>query len=815
MFNNYLKIILRNLLKNNAYSFINIIGLALGMACSMFIFMYVSHELSYDTYHSNADRIYRVTQKSNLPNGYNLHFARCSVDWINELPKAYPEIETLIRFQRSRITDIKIGENKFRDRHTFKTDADVFEVFDFKLTQGDPEKALSEPYSVVLTESIAQKYFGEESAIGHEISFVGDTVGSAETYKITGVLQDLPANSHFKINCLTSLKNPEERTSWAYIYILLKPGTDAEILQTKFRPFINKHLAAEIAQYGFLPLQRLTDIHLHSNLAREIEPNSNILYIYIFVSVAFFIIFIACINFMNLATARSLDRAREVGIRKVLGALRSQLVAYFLSEAFIFALIAFCFAIGLMEIFLPEFNILVGQSLHLNDSNIFLGFFIITLITGLLAGSYPAMVMSSFRPVSVSKGKSFIPPGSTKRFSLRKALVVVQFVLSIGLIACAAITYQQFRYIQIKKLGLNTEQTIVIPRISNVIKVDYFTFKNEISAFPGVVGVSASMEEPSREIRDTAPIYAEGMKEGEDTIVMDFLPVDLNFFDFMEIELVAGKDFPASLLRIKPFPFFQEWQDVIDFVNGQNRHYILNETAVKAVGWAKPEDALGKQFSWSNGYVNLERGPIIGVVKDFHFTSLRHKIEPVVMIYEPAFLSAILIKIHPRNMAATLAQVEKKWNEIYAEYPFDYTFVDKLFEQLYLSEQRQTQVLGLFSGIAIFVAFMGIFGLAAFTAQNRTKEIGIRKVLGATIPGITLMFSKEFIQYVFLAGVIATPISWFIMQRWLTNFAYRIDIDWWVFALAGGLALVIALLTVSTQAIKAALANPIETLRYE
>lgn len=509
-------------------------------------------------------------------------------------------------------------------------------------------------------------------------------------------------------------------------------------MQTKFRPFINKHLDAEIAQYGFLPLQRLTDIHLHSNLARGIEPNSNIFYIYIFVSVAFFIIFIACINFMNLATARSLDRAREVGIRKVLGALRSQLVAYFLSEAFIFALIAFCFAIGLMEIFLPEFNILVGQSLHLNDSNIFLGFFIIT-----------------------------------------------------------------------------PEQTIVIPRISNVIKDDYFTFKNEISAFPGVVGVSASMEEPSREIRDTAPIYAEGMKEGKDTIVMDFLPVDLNFFDFMEIELVAGKKFPASFLRTKPFPFFQEWQDVIDFVNGQNRHYILNEMAVKAVGWAKPEDALGKQFSWSNGYVNLERGPIIGVVKDFHFTSLRHKIEPVVMIYEPAFLSAILIKIHPRNMAATLAQVEKKWNEIYPEYPFDYTFVDKLFEQLYLSEQRQTQVLGLFSGIAIFVAFMGIFGLAAFTAQNRTKEIGIRKVLGATIPGITLMFSKEFIQYVFLAGVIATPISWFIMQRWLTNFAYRIDIDWWVFALAGGLALVIALLTVSTQAIKAALANPIETLRYE
>lgn len=812
MFKNYLKITLRNVLKNKAYSFINIVGLALGMACSMCIFMYVSHELSYDRYHSNADRIYRVTQKWDIPDGYNLHFARCVINWINQLPEEYPEIETLIRFQRNRITDIKVGENKFRDRYTFKTDSNVFEVFDFKLTQGDPEKALSEPYSVVLTELMAQKYFGQENPIGQEITFVGDTVGSAENYKITGVLQDLADSSHFKINFLTSFKNPKERTRWAYIYILLKPGTDAAELESKFRPFITKHVGEKYADYFTLPMQRLTDIHLHSNLAREIEPNDNILYIYIFMSVAVFILFIACINFMNLATARSLDRAREVGIRKVLGSFRSQLVGYFYCESFIFTFIAFCLAIGLVEFFLPEFNALVGQSLELAGGYIVLGFSSITLITGLIAGSYPAIVMSSFHPISVLKGK--FAAVSNRGFSLRKVLVVLQFILSIGLIACAAITYQQFQYIQNKNLGLNTEQTVVIPLISDAVKDDYFAFKNELNAFPGVVGVSASMEEPSREIRDTAPIYAEGMQEGEDRIVMDILAVDLNFFDFMEIDLIAGEKFPASLMRTKPSPY-QNREDVFRFVNEQNRHYILNESAVKAVGWTKPEDALGKLFGWENEWFNLKHGPVIGVVKDFHFTTLRHKIEPVVMVYEPVWLSAILIKIHPQNMAKTLDKVERKWNDIYPEYPFEYNFVDKLFEQLYISEQRQTQVLGLFSGIAIFVAFMGIFGLAAFTAQNRTKEIGIRKVLGATIPDITVMFSREFIQYVLIAGIIASPISWFIMQKWLTNFAYRIDINLMTFIVAILLAILIAILTVSFQAIRSALANPVETLRCE
>ncbi|NIR49133.1 ABC transporter permease [candidate division KSB1 bacterium] len=813
MFKNYLKITLRNMLKNKVYSVINIFGLALGMACSMLIFMYIAHELSYDRYHSNADRIYRVTQKSDVPNGYNLHFARCSVNWINQLPKEYPEIETLIRFQRSRITDIKIGENKFRDRHTFKTDANVFDVFDFELIQGEPRNALSEPYSVVLTESITQKYFGEENPIGQEITFVGDTVGSAEKYKITGVLRDLPPNSHFKINFLKSFKSPEERTGWAYIYILLKPNTNAKILESKFRAFIEKHVDAEIADYAFLPLQRLTDIHLHSDLAREIEPNGNILYIYIFASVAVFIILIACINFMNLATARSLDRAREIGIRKVLGSDRTQLIGYFFCESFVFALIAFCLAIGFVELFLSDFSNLVGQSLRLN-SGILIGFSIIALITGLVAGSYPAMVMSSFRPVSVLRGKLATTSGSRREFSLRKALVVLQFVLSIGLIVSAFITHQQFRYIQNKNLGLNTEQTVVIPRIPDAIKENYFAFKNEITAFPGVAGVSASMEEPSREIRDTAPIYAEGMQEGEDTIVMDILPVDLNFFDFMDIEIVAGKTFPPSLMRTTPSPS-QEQQDVVNFINEQNRYYILNETAIKAIGWTKPEDALDKKFSWGNSMFNLQRGPVIGVVRDFHFTSLRNKIEPVVMVYEPIWLSTIMIKVHPENIAATLDHVEQKWNEFYPDYPFEYTFVDKLFEQLYVSEQKQTRVLGLFSGVAIFVALMGIFGLAAYTAEQRTKEIGIRKVLGATVTGIVGLLSKDFVKLVLIANVIAWPIAWYAMNRWLQNFAYRTDIDWFVFALAGGLALIIALATVSSQAIKAAVANPVDALRYE
>jgi putative ABC transport system permease protein len=709
---------------------------------------------------------------------------------------------------------VRIDNRSYRERRTFTVDANVFDVLSFELLYGDPSNALREPYSIVLTESIAKKYFTSDHALGKTITIIGDREGKSEVYKVTGVMRDLPATSHFQIDFLTSFRSPDARTGWAYVYLLLQSGTDPVELEEKFPDFIETHNEEGSSQNIFLHLQNLRDIHLHSNLAREIEPNGNALYVYIFTIVAFFLILIACINFMNLSTAQALERSKEIGIRKVLGSQRLHLIFYFFIESVVFATLAFVISCIAIQLLLPAFNTLAGKSIQTGNWTVISGFFLIVLFSALLAGSYPALVLSSLQPITALQKKSFrvtVRPGD---LSLRKALVILQFTISIGLICCTLITYQQFDYIRTKNLGLDKEYIIAIRNIPWQVKSKYTTFKDGLLSIPGVRDVSASMEEPSREIRDTGPVYAEGMLEGENTKVIDIQAVDFNYVHFMGLVLVAGTTFPSSLARTTPYDL-NERRDIIEHINSAQRAYVLNETAVQAIGWKSPQEALGKLFSWRNSMFELQRGPVVGVVKDFHQESLRNTIDPVVLVYEPVWLIAILVKIDSENIPATLAAIEQKWQDLFPQYQFEYDFLDDLFERLYTSEQQQIRILAFFSGITIVIALLGIFGLAAHTAERRTKEIGIRKVLGASVSSIVILFARQFLGLIMLAVAIAAPIAWYFMRTWLDNFAYKINLDIRVFLLSGVVVLAVALLTLSYQSVKTAMMNPVHVLRYE
>jgi putative ABC transport system permease protein len=599
------------------------------------------------------------------------------------------------------------------------------------------------------------------------------------------------------------------------VYLLLRPGVDPVALEKKFPSFIEKHEGPQSAANHFLHLQALTDIHLRSHLDREIEPNGDIAYVYIFALIGAFLLVMACINYMNLATARALERAKEIGIRKVLGSARRQLVGYFYSEALLFAGFAALLALLLLEITLPWFNQLSGKILSLKHGFVFASVGGIALLAGLLSGSYPALLLSALPPAGMFKNRERTSRLLPSAAIMKKALVVLQFTLSIGLIVCTLASREQFAFLRNKKLGFDKEQTLAIRGLNDTMKMRYATFKNELLQHAGVAGVSAAMEEPSREIKDTGPCFAEGKQEGENAVVLDILPVDRDFISFMKMEMRAGRSLAESAHGNAAYPKPSTFDEVVQYINGSERVYVLNEAAVRAIGWESAEEALGKQFSWSNSAFSLKRGPIIGVVKDFNFTSLRHQINPTVMIYEPLWFASMLIRLESQNLENTLVDVAAAWQKNFPEYPFEYAFLDDLFAQLYRAEHELAQLLGVFSLMGIFIAVLGIFGLAAFTAERRRKEIGVRKVLGATVPNLITLLSRDFIKLVALANLIAWPLAYFAMKHWLQDFAYRIELSWWLFALAGGVALLIALLTVSTQAIKAALANPVEALRYE
>jgi len=792
MFRNYFKIAFRNLWRHRVFSFINIMGLTVGMTACFLIFLYVRFELSYDTFHSNADRIYRVVADIKTPTEV-LHAHGPSWAVAPNAKQEFPEIESFVRMDHTSLL-VRKNDIKFQEDNAMYADSAFFHVFDFKLIKGNPQKALTEPYSIVLNETTAKKYFGNGDPIGQTL-IIADTVNAT----VTGIVKDLPENSRIQADMIVSMSTltkkirPHLDEQWgnygAEVYVLLKPGTNASALQAKFPAFLEKRNGKEMKQsqmYATLLLEKLKDVYLYST--RNGSNTGNIFNVYIFAIVAIFILLIACINFINLTTARSSERAKEVGIRKVVGAMKQELTRQFMGESVLLCMLAFILSIGLTALLLPLFNQLAGKTIqHSIFSNIqyLLILFVAAVGIGLLAGIYPAWVLSAFKPITVLKGRFAT---GIKGIMLRKALVISQFTISITLITGTIIVYNQMQFMRNRDLGFNKDQVIVIKTHNDPAKE---TFKQSLTGIPNVKSVALSSSVPGGG-NYGAYSEIENIKGDLQVANLDLYFVDFDYIPNMKIKMAAGRPFSR------------------DFMTDTTQAMILNEAAVKMFGYSSPEQAIGKRFKqWGR------EGKIVGVMKDFHFKALREPIKPLSMRIEPDGCDIVSANVAAANLPATISAIEKKWQALIPNRPFSYFFLDEYFDKQYRSEDRFGRLFLNFSILAIFISCLGLLGLASYSTMQRTREIGIRKVMGASVSNILNLLSKEFLQLVIISFFIATPVAWYFMDRWLQDFAYRTHISWWVFIAAGVMALLIAIFTISFQAIRAAVMNPVKSLRTE
>ena len=806
MLKNYVKIALRNLLKSKGYTFINVAGLAVGLACCLLILLFVRDELGYDRHHEKADQIYRITLEA-LLGEQEINGPISPAPMAQALVNDYPEIVQATRlFDFSGETFVRYEDKRFVEERFFFGDSTVFDVFTFPLLRGDPETALLEPNTVVLTESTARKYFGEDDPMGQTIR-----VDEQDDYEVTGVMADVPENSHFHFDFLGSLGTLGNSRSPMWVsnnfrtYFILAEGHHAEDLEAKFPAMVEKYAGPQVEEilgitieqffasggkFAF-HLQALTDIHLHSQLNYEIEPNGDITYVYAFSIIAFLILLIACINFMNLATARSAGRAKEVGVRKVLGSNRRQLTLQFLMESMLLSMIALGVALVLAVVLLPVFNTLAGKALVIDygDGVVLAGLIGLAVLVGLLAGSYPALFLASFRIVNVLKGKG---QAGLKSSRLRSGLVVFQFVISIALMIGTAMVYRQVDYVQSKHLGFEKEHVIVLERF-DALGPQQQAFKEQLLQHPNVVAVAGANTLPGRTFGDTS-FFTEGALPDQIRNIRLFF-TDFDMLETLNLELIDGR-------------FFSR-----DFATDSTA-VILNEAAVKEFGLTVDEAVGRRLVSPGFGEEEEQYVPIIGVMKDFHFQSLHDAIRPL-GLFIGRNLGYLAVRVRPDDIPGTLATLETQWLAFAPDQPFTYSFLDSDVDALYQEDQRQGSLFGTFALWAIVIACLGLFGLAAFTAEQRTKEIGVRKVLGASVPGIVVLLSKEFTKLVVVAFIVAAPVAYFAIDRWLQGFAFRVEISGWIFLMAGLAALGVALLTVSYQSIRAALINPVDALRYE
>ncbi len=803
MLKNYLKIALRNLKKNAVYSSINIAGLAAGMACCILITLYVLHELSYDKFHSRANRIFRVRLDLDL-NGVLYREPSIPFPTAEAFARDFPEIEKAMRFYRNDdFPLIELGDRKFIEERFFFADAAVFEMFDFPLIKGDEKTAFSEPNSVVLSEDMARKYFGRENPLGQTLRYQKQA-----DLKVTGVTKNVPNNAHFKFDFLAPLQfqlnlwesqsGPSGRhNQWfwtgAWTYLLLPDAHAVQNLTSKFPAFVTKYFPDRIKGGLTLSLQPLTSIHLHSRLDNELQPNSHILYVYIFSAIALLILVIACINFVNLSTAQSGTRAKEVGVRKVVGAEKSQLIGQMLGESIIAGLAAMLLAVGIVELLLPAFNRLTERQLAIVLLGNWTGLLLIlglALLVGVLSGLYPAFFLSRFNPVSIFK-RTLAVSGGNETF--RKVLVVAQFAISIVLIIGLGAVHRQLRFLQEKELGFNKEQVLFV-KAQPAVNAKFEAFRNELLKDTGILNVAGTSNIPGQ-----GAFGYRFVPEGSSIDKPAVLPLLLIDYDFLEtagIKIKQGR----GIARTSP--------------SDQAEAFLLNEKAATSLGWK--DDAVGKKMQLFAPGTNQigKSGYVVGVIQDYHFESLHHEIKPLVLTYANWY-DYYAVKIGAGNFAERLATLENTWKTFSPDWPLEYSFLDRKLEQLYGGEQKLAQAINYFTIIAVILACLGLFGLSSFAAERRTKEIGIRKVLGASVASIVSLLSSDFIKLVLLANLIAWPAAWYAMHKWLQGFAYRANLDGWTFILASAGALGVALLTVSFQAIKAAVANPVEALRYE
>ncbi|GAB1445569.1 MAG: ABC transporter permease [Cyclobacteriaceae bacterium] len=819
MISNYLKVAFRSIFRNRLTAFINIAGLALAMACALLIYLYITDEISYDKYNSKADRIYRITRDFKSPDGsVNLHLGNVAPPIGPLLKNDYGEIEVLARTINFGLV-IGLEENgelvkNFTENFLFVAEPAIFKIFDIKVKSGDPEKALDRPFTVMLSESAAKRYFDDETkAIGKRLR-----ANNAFDIEVTGVYEDFPSQAHWHPEFLVSFTTLENdniygrtglESNWGNnafgTYVLLEAGADPKKLEAQFPAFLDKHYGPyAIANFGApqdfvaskvttLNLQKVADIHLHSHLDYEIEVNGNINNVYMMSVIGLFILLIASFNFVNLSTARATKRAKEVGLRKVVGAIRSQLIGQYLSESILIAFLAMVISLGLGWLGLGWINQFTQKNLSMNflqHPELLIGLTLSAIVIGILAGIYPAFVVSGFKPALTLKGQQ----GSVKgKGAIRKILVVSQFSISVVLLIATAITIRQLDYLNTRDLGFDKDQVVTLSYYNELVPT-YEAFHNELLRSSSIKNTGRSSRVPTGRLLDSqgAPRIAKGDSLVNTQITTKNVRVDEDFFPTYGIEMVAGRNFSKAV------------------ATDDSLGYIINETAAKAYGFTSPEEGIGKDFSYGG-----VTGKLIGVVNDFHFESLHQNIIPIVFHMANNRYNVISVKIAGGNTQEGLQQIEKVWREFLPNRPFEYQFLDQRYRQLYESEQKQSQLFTIFSGLAIFIACLGLFGLATFNTLQRVKEIGIRKVLGASVPTILSLLSKEIVVLIIVANLIAWPIAWFLMNKWLDTFAYHIDTNWLIYLLSGIAAILVALITVSTQTVKAAMTNPSNTLRYE
>ena len=811
MLQNYFKIAWRNLVKNKTFSVINITGLAIGLAGFLLIMLYVLNELSYDRFNEKANRIYRISADIKF-GGSEMHIAETSDMMGQVLKKDYPEVEGYTRiYNNNGAKLVKKGDGYLKENNVANADSTFFNVFTLPAVAGDTRTALNEPNTVVISESTARKYFGQANAVGKTLQVNEDN--KELLYKVTAVIKDIPANAHFHFDFLFSMKNTDyewgQYTSHNFhTYLVLKEGTDYHKFEKHFDEYKDKYVLPAVKQivqinsmdefkksgnmleYKLTPLLKL---HLYSTQVYELSPNGNIQYVYIFSIIAVFILVIACINFMNLTTARSASRSKEVGIRKVLGTERKELMIQFLFESILMVFISLVIALGIAWLVLPLFNNVADKDMHFGSllSPVLLPLIIaLPFVVGLLAGSYPAFFLSAFKPIEVLKGKLKL---GAKSGGLRSTLVVVQFCTSIILIIGTIVIYKQLHYIQNKNIGYNKDQVLVI-NDAYALKDNIESFRNEVLQLNGVSnGTLSSFLPVSNSSRSDQSYFKSSAADIKSGLDMQSWTVDYDYQKTMGINMAKGRFFSKEF-------------------GSDSTAVVINESTASLLGYADPVGQKIYRITDAKGTIAPLN--IIGVVKNFNFESLHTGIAPMCLMLGKSYGLASF-KFNSANTTALLQQVENKWKALAPGMPFSYRFMDNSFDEMYRTEQRIGKIVLTFSILAILIACLGLFGLATFIAEQRTKEIGIRKVLGASVQGIIGLLSKDFVRLVIISFIIAAPLAWWFMHQWLSDFAYRINIEWWMFAMAGFGAMFIALATVSFQAIRTALMNPVKSLRTE
>jgi len=810
MIKNYIKTAFRSLQKNKGFTAINVLGLALGLAACLLIVFYVVDELSYDKYNVNASRIYRVNEDLKLGDN-KVQYAVCMAPLAQTLKTDFPDVENAVRLKKIGDMHVTKGTESILEDNALFADPSIFDVFTLPVIYGDKKTALTEPNTVVITEDMAKKYFGRLNVVGENLIIDGNL---QKPIKVTAVIKNIPEQSHFHADFLVSMaSNPDSRSiEWLRsdynTYVLMRKGANYKKLEAQFPQFLRKYSGGQMQQelnmsydtfekngsFFRLNMIPLTDIHLHSNptVTGELGINGNIEYVYIFSAIAIFILLIACVNFMNLSTARSANRAREVGVRKVLGSARKHLVLQFLAESTMVTFIAVVIALAAALLLLPAFNHFAGKNIVISSHTLVWlapSALIAILLIGFLAGLYPAFFLSAFNPMQVLKGK--ISAGF-KGGALRSFLVVLQFSISIFLIIGTLVIYNQLHYIQNRDLGYNRDQVLIIQHafeLGDHAKI----FKQEIKQLPGVTNATLSGYLPVKSSRGTGIFYKEAVADPKKSLFPQIWSVDEDYISTLGMKIKSGRNFSAQM-------------------PSDSNAIVINETAAKFLGFTDPANKIVYR---SSGGPNPTYKPytIIGMVKDFNFSSLHDNISPVVMQLNTDN-SSLSIKVNTVNIPALLSQIEAKWKDFTPAH-LQYSFMDQDFDAMYRSEQRIGTIFIAFTTLAIVIACLGLFGLAAYAAEQRTKEIGVRKVLGASIMNIASMLSLDFIKLVCISILIASPVAWYLMQKWLQDFAYRINIQWWVIAIAGFAAILIAFITISFQSIKAAIANPVNSLRSE